>query len=116
MAIANSLMTGVEVLAINSAAAVPADGALSASYALPIKRSHLGGISIRITPTTDFTTLVLEIQFANNDVAAEFQTTYSSSVLAGELLTIAPLAARFLRIKKTSSTGGSGLVVGVVLS
>jgi len=116
MATVTSLMTGIELKVIDSAAAVPDDGALSASYALPIKRSHLGGISIRITPTTSFTTLSLEIQFANNDVAAEYQTAYTSSVLAGELLTIAPLAARFLRIKKTSSTGGSGLVVGVVLS
>jgi hypothetical protein len=108
-----ALSKGTEVLAINSAAAIPDDGALSNSYAIPVNASYL---NISLRPVGTFVTLVVALQLSNNDVTAEYVDAYTSSVAAGGLTIIAPAGANFCRVKVTSSTGASrtGLVVGIL--
>ena len=108
-----SLMTGVEVLAIDSAAVVPSDGAVSSGYAVP---ASITNIQVRIFPVGTFDTLVVVVQTANNDIAAQYGDVYSSSAAAGEIVVVPFYAGNFVRIKVTSSTGASrtGLTVGIV--
>ena len=51
------------------------------------------------------------LQAALNDVDAEYGTIDTSTVITGEARTVVDVAARFLRIKKVSSTGGTSPTV-----
>jgi hypothetical protein len=106
------LMPNNEYLAIDSEDAVPADGTVSETMAIP-QRARLLSLSIR--PVGTFSTLNVQLQVANNDVAAEFATLKNSTSATGEYYTSGALAARFCRVVVVTSTGASrtGLVVGV---
>lgn len=108
------LSAGTEELAFDSAAAVPENDAVSATYAIPNSVSGSVGVSVSIRPTTNFSALSVAIQTANNDVAAEFSTLVTSTAVAGEVKIVCPTSS-FLRIKFTSATGGSGVIIGLLL-
>lgn len=110
-----ALMPGVECLAIDSAAAVPSDGTISKSMAVPpdaVGRS----ISVAIRPVGTYATLSISIQVSNTNVAANYQEVDTSTVVGGELIIYWPIKACFMRIVMTSSTGASrtGMVIGVL--
>jgi hypothetical protein len=112
MTMVTLLCRGCETLVVNSPAAVPADNAVSAGFAVP-RGKEIKTISVAIRPATAFTTLQVDVQVANNDVEAEYQSLVTSTVKEGDFLMISPVVARFIRVKKVASTGGTGLVVGM---
>jgi hypothetical protein len=107
------LMTGVEELVINSPAAVLADGTKSETYALPASCRCLG---FETRPVGTYVTLVVSLQVSNEDVDGSYKTLVTTTAVGGEYIHLAPVAAKFVRVLVTSSTGASrtGLVVGVV--
>jgi hypothetical protein len=104
----------VEVLAINSAAAVPADGTVSASFAIPQKTNYL---AMSVRPVGTYDTISVSLQIATNDVAGEYATLKTSVAVGGEYYISNALVAKFCRVVVTSSTGASrtGLVVGLLV-
>ncbi|MGC1620749.1 MAG: hypothetical protein WA765_19830 [Candidatus Acidiferrum sp.] len=61
------------------------------------------------------TAVSLSLQGAMADVDAEYQTLDTTTNIAGEARTVTGVQARFLRIKFTSSTGGSGLTAKLLV-
>ena len=55
------------------------------------------------------------LQSAMADVDAEYQTIDTSTATTGEARTVTNVQAKFLRIKLSSSTGGSGLTAKVLV-
>ncbi len=61
------------------------------------------------------TAVSMALQGAMADVDAEYQTLDTTTNTAGEARTVTGVQARFLRIKFTSSTGGSGLTAKLLV-
>ena len=61
------------------------------------------------------TVVSLSLQGAMADVDAEYQTIDTTTNVAGEARTVTGVNAKFLRIKFTSSTGGSGLTAKLLV-
>ncbi len=61
------------------------------------------------------TAVSISLQGAMADVDAEYQTIDTSTNVAGEARTVSGVQAKFLRIKFTSSTGGSGLTAKLLV-
>jgi len=61
------------------------------------------------------TTVSLALQGAMADVDAEYQTIDTTTNTAGEARTVTGVQAKFLRIKVSSSTGGSGLTAKLLV-
>ncbi|MGB2589803.1 MAG: hypothetical protein WBG02_13670 [Candidatus Acidiferrum sp.] len=61
------------------------------------------------------TAVSLSLQGAMADVDAEYQTLDTTTNVAGEARTVTGVQARFLRIKFTSSTSGSGLTAKLLV-
>ena len=61
------------------------------------------------------TAVSMALQGAMSDVDSEYQTIDTTTNTAGEARTVAGVQAKFLRIKFTSSTGGSGLTAKLLV-
>ena len=61
------------------------------------------------------TAISMVLQGAMADVDAEYQTLDTTTNTAGEARTVTGVQAKFLRIKFTSSTGGSGLTAKLLV-
>ncbi|HTQ61966.1 MAG TPA: hypothetical protein VMI32_17210 [Candidatus Solibacter sp.] len=64
---------------------------------------------------TSPTAVSLSLQGAMADVDSEYQTIDTTTMTAGEARTVTGVQAKFLRIKFTSSTGGSGLTAKLLV-
>ena len=94
-----------------SAEAVPVAGTAGRQFALPSPPiPGDGGRSVRWQ--TLFTTapdaIGISLQAAMADVEAEYKDIDSSTTVTGEAKTVADVIAKFLRVKVTSVTVGSG--------
>jgi hypothetical protein len=61
------------------------------------------------------TAVSLSLQGAMADIDAEYQTIDTTTNVAGEARTVTGVNAKFLRIKFTSSTGGTGLTAKLLV-
>lgn len=61
------------------------------------------------------TAVSMALQGAMADVDSEYQTIDTTTATAGEARTVSGVQAKFLRIKFTSSTGGSGLTAKLLV-
>lgn len=61
------------------------------------------------------TAVSIALQGAMADIDSEYQTIDSTTNTAGEARTVTAVQAKFLRIKFTSSTGGSGLTAKLLV-
>ena len=94
--------------------AMPADGTAGSQLAVPQpagfpKQGH--DVRWQTLFTGSPTAVNFVLQAALNDVDAEYGTIDTSTVISGEARTVVDVAARFLRIKKVSSTGGTSPTV-----
>ena len=107
----SSLMPGDVGFSFNNEA-FPGSAQAGSQFAIP---SYAGqpdtGTAVRWQTNfgTAPTAVNLVLQGAMADVDAEYQTIDTTTNTAGEARTVTGVQARFLRIKFTSSTGGSGL-------
>jgi hypothetical protein len=97
--------------------AFPADGTAGAQFALPepsgiVDQSH--AVRWQTLFGTTPTAVNIVLQGAMADVDAEYQTIDTTTSLTGEARTVTGVRARFLRAKKSSSTGGAGLTVKIL--
>ena len=97
--------------------AFPADGTAGSQFALP----EYGGFpdqgrAVRWQTLfgTNPTAVNITLEGAMADVEAEYKVIDTSTVVGGEARTVANVRARFLRIKKVTSTGGSGLTAKIL--
>lgn len=76
-----------------------------------------GGTSVRWQTIfgTAPTAVSIALQGAMADVDSEYQTIDTTTNTAGEARTVTAVQAKFLRIKFTSSTGGSGLTAKLLV-
>ena len=76
-----------------------------------------GGTSVRWQTIfgTAPTAVSIALQGAMADIDAEYQTIDTTTNTAGEARTVTAVQAKFLRIKFTSSTGGSGLTAKLLV-
>ncbi len=107
----NSLFPGDVGFSWNNEA-FPADGTAGAQFAIPEpagfpKQEHT--VRWQTIFGTAPTAVNIRLQGAMADVDAEYADIDTSTSLTGEARTVAGVRARFLRIKKVSSTGGAGL-------
>ncbi len=99
------------------AEAFPADGTAGAQFAIPEPSGFPDqGHTVRWQTlfATNPTALNIVLQAALADVDAEYQTIDTSTAVAGEARTLTGVRARFLRIKKFTSTGGAGLTAKIL--
>ncbi len=92
--------------------ALPADGTAGAQFAIPEPSGRPDqGHTVRWQSIFGSapTAVNLRLQGAMADVDSEYSDIDTSTAAAGEARTVTGVRARFLRIKKVSSTGGSGL-------
>jgi hypothetical protein len=76
-----------------------------------------GGTSVRWQTIfgTAPTAVSIALQGAMADIDSEYQTIDTTTNTAGEARTVTAVQAKFLRIKFTSSTGGSGLTAKILV-
>ena len=76
-----------------------------------------GGTSVRWQTIfgTAPTAVSIALQGAMADIDSEYQTIDTTTNTAGEARTVTAVQAKFLRIKFTSSTGGSGLTAKLLV-
>jgi hypothetical protein len=76
-----------------------------------------GGTSVRWQTIfgTAPTAVSISLQGAMADIDSEYQTIDTTTNTAGEARTVTAVQAKFLRIKFTSSTGGSGLTAKILV-
>jgi len=76
-----------------------------------------GGTSVRWQTIfgTAPTAVSIALQGAMADIDSEYQTIDTTTSTAGEARTVTAVQAKFLRIKFTSSTGGSGLTAKLLV-
>jgi hypothetical protein len=76
-----------------------------------------GGTSVRWQTIfgTAPTAVSMALQGAMADVDSEYQTIDTTTNTAGEARTVTAVQAKFLRIKFTSSTGGTGLTAKLLV-
>jgi hypothetical protein len=95
-----------------NAESFPANGTAGAQFAIP-EPAGLTDQSHTVRWQTIFGTapsaISIVLQGAAADVDSEYFTIDTSTATAGEARTVIGVRARFLRIKVTSSTGGSSL-------
>src|SRR5712692_1636252 len=92
--------------------AFPADGTAGAQFAIPEPSGRPDqGHTVRWQSIFGSapTAVNLRLQGAMADVDSEYSDIDTSTAAAGEARTVTGVRARFLRIKKVSSSGGSGL-------
>ncbi len=97
--------------------AFPADGTAGAQFAIPEPAGFPDqGRTVRWQTLfgTNPTALNIRLQGAMADVDAEYADIDTSTSLTGEARTVTGVRARFLRIKKVSSTGGAGLTAKIL--
>ncbi|HYL10596.1 MAG TPA: hypothetical protein VEU31_07655 [Candidatus Acidoferrales bacterium] len=97
--------------------AFPGAAQAGAQFALPepagiVDQSH--AVRWQTIFGTAPTAVNLVLQGAMADVDSEYQTIDTTTATAGEARTVTGVRARFLRIKFTSSTGGSGLTAKIL--
>lgn len=61
------------------------------------------------------TAVNLVLQAAMADIDAEYQTIDTTTAVAGEGRTVAPVQAKFLRVRFVSATGGTGLTAKILV-
>jgi hypothetical protein len=107
----NSLFPGDVGFSFN-AEAFPADGAAGAQFAIP-EPAGLPDQGHTVRWQTIFgsnpSAINIRLQGATADVDAEYADLDTSTTTTGEARTVTAVRARFLRIKKVTSTGGTGL-------
>jgi hypothetical protein len=95
-----------------NAEAFPANGTAGSQFAIP-EPAGLADQTHAVRWQTIFGTapsaISIVLQGAMADVDSEYATIDTSAATAGEARTVTGVRARFLRIKLTSSTGGSSL-------
>ncbi len=92
--------------------AFPADGTAGSQFAIPEPSGFPDqGHTVRWQTLfgTNPTAVNITLEGAMADVEAEYKVIDTTTVLTGEARTVANVRARFLRIKKVTSTGGAGL-------
>ena len=98
--------------------AFPADGTAGAQFAGP-EPAGLPDQGHTVRWQTIFgtapTAVNIRLQGAMADVDSEYADIDTSTALAGEARTVTGVRARFLRIKKVSSTGGAGLTAKMLV-
>jgi hypothetical protein len=95
----------------------PADGTSGAQFALPQPAGFPEqGRTVRWQTIfgTNPTAVNAVLQTAMADVDAEYQTIDTSTVITGEARTVTGVRAKFIRIKKVSSTSGSGFTMKIL--
>ena len=95
-----------------NAEAFPADGTAGSQFAIPEPAGLTDqGHTVRWQTIfgTSPTAISIRLQGAMADVDAEFTDLDTSTATTGEARTIIGVRARFLRIKKVTSTGGASL-------
>ncbi len=100
-----------------SSEAFPADGTSGAQFAIPEPAGRPDqGHTVRWQTIFGSapTAVNLRLQGAMADVDSEYADIDTSTVPAGEARTVSGVRARFLRIKKISSTGGTGLTAKIL--
>lgn len=98
--------------------AFPGSAQSGSQFALPsFTGLDDGGTAVRWQTIfgTAPTAVSLALQGAMADVDSEYQTIDTTTNTAGEARTVAAVQAKFLRIKFTSSTGGSGLTAKLLV-
>jgi hypothetical protein len=100
-----------------NAESFPADGTAGAQFAVP-ESSGLPDQSHAVRWQTIFgtapTAINIRLQGAMADVDAEYADIDTSTATAGEARTMTGVRARFLRIKKVSSTSGTSLTAKIL--
>ncbi len=97
--------------------AFPADGTAGSQFAIPEPAGFPDqGHTVRWQTLfgTNPTVVNITLEGAMNDVDAEYKVIDTTTVLTGEARTMANVRARFLRIKKVTSTGGTGLTTKIL--
>src|SRR5712692_5417477 len=98
--------------------ALPADGTAGAQFAVP-EPAGFPEQEHTVRWTTSFTggptAVNVRLQGAIADVDAEYADIDTSTNAAGESRTVTGVRARFLRIKKVSSTGGTNLTAKLIV-
>ena len=95
----------------------PADGTAGAQFAIPEPSGFPDqGHAVRWQTLfgTAPTAVSFVLQGAMADVDAEYKDIDTSTNTAGEARTVSSVRARFLRLKKNSSTGGSGFTAKIL--
>ncbi len=113
----NSLFPGDVGFSWNNEA-FPADGTAGSQFALPepsgiVDQSH--AVRWQTIFGTAPTAVNIRLQGAMADVDAEYADIDTSTATTGEARTVTGVRARFLRIKKVSSTGGAGLTAKMLV-
>ncbi len=100
-----------------NAESFPADGTAGSQFAIP-EPSGLPDQGHTVRWQTIFgsspSAINIRLQGAMADVDAEFSDLDTSTSTAGEARTVTTVRARFLRIKKISSTGGTSLTAKIL--
>ena len=100
-----------------NAESFPADGTAGSQFAIP-EPAGLPNQEHTVRWQTIFgsnpSAINIRLQGAMADVDAEFSDLDTSTATSGEARTIAAVRARFLRIKKISSTGGTALTAKIL--
>lgn len=112
-----SLFSGDVGFSFNNEA-FPGSAQAGSQFALPSFTGLAdGGTAVRWQTIfgTAPTAVSLALQGAMADVDSEYQTIDTTTNTAGEARTVAAVQAKFLRIKFTSSTGGSGLTAKLLV-
>jgi hypothetical protein len=112
-----SLFSGDVGFSFNNEA-FPGSAQAGSQFALPSFTGLAdGGTAVRWQTIfgTAPTAVSMALQGAMADVDSEYQTIDTTTNTAGEARTVAAVQAKFLRIKFTSSTGGSGLTAKVLV-
>lgn len=110
-----SIFPGDVALAFSNEA--PATGTASQQFALPAY-SGRGEQGRTVRWQTIYGTapsaVNVALQVALDDVDAHYQTVDSSTNTAGEARTVSGVNGKFVRVKVTTNTGGSGITVQVL--
>ncbi|HLZ50581.1 MAG TPA: hypothetical protein VKP61_07520 [Candidatus Acidoferrum sp.] len=112
-----SLFSGDVGFSFNNEA-FPGSAQAGSQFALPSFTGLAdGGTAVRWQTIfgTAPTAVSMALQGAMADVDSEYQTIDTTTNTAGEARTVAAVQAKFLRIKFTSSTGGSGLTAKLLV-
>jgi hypothetical protein len=95
----------------------PADGGAGSQFAVP-EPAGLPDQAHTVRWQTIFgsdpTAINIRLQGASADVDAEYADIDTSTATAGEARTVASVRARFLRVKKVTSTGGTSLTAKIL--
>jgi hypothetical protein len=86
----------------------------SATFAIPPSVTDLGrAVTWQSIPVVNPDAISLQLQGAMNNVDAEFAVLDTSTVVGGEMKTVAIVNLRFLRVRQVSRTNGTSITVQV---